>query len=169
MSCKRICAKVDFIYKYVQLSINSWANLFNKWLPQWPLNHFSTTASKQPNSFLNHLLHCFINPLLSSFHAHYLLFLPLNISFHPSKILHPEPPISLWPSPFFPLSPLHSPSFLSPPIFCWPLRGSVFGVCVCLCVCVCVCVCVWLGGGRVWNNLLLFPGGLPPRGVSTGG
>lgn len=118
-----------------QLSISSWANLFDKWLPQWPLNHVSTTASKQPNSFLNHLLHCSINPLLSSFHAHYLLFLPLNISFHPSKILHPEPPISLSPSPFFPLSPLHSPSFLSPPIFCWPLRGSVFGVCVCVRVC----------------------------------
>lgn len=97
-------------------------------------------SKPEPTSFL--FLPQLLSPLSgSSFH----------ISFHSSKILfhklqiHTTPPISSHSSFFF--------------VDC----------CEGVCVVVVVVVVVALQGWRVSDNLLLFPGGLSPRGVSTGG
>lgn len=56
----------------------------------------------------------------------------------------------------------HRPFPLTPPFF-------FVDCCEGVCVVVVVVVVVALQGWRVSDNLLLFPGGLSPRGVSTGG
>lgn len=77
------------------------------------------------------------------------LVLPLNLSFHLSELLfykhrlHPAPPISLSPSPFFPPLLSHTPSLLSPPIFLLTTER----VCV---ECECVYVCT-VGWRRQWD------------------